>query len=1319
MKFQLNLILLLICIPVLYCKAQISANLKFEDINQSGIPITSLFQDDQEQIWICTLRGMYIHDGAGLRRNHSWSSPDLADKILRCTYKIDSEQYYVGCESGLYLFNLRTASFTLIPETAGVDIRVMEKIDDTTFLLGTMSGVVRLNTETMLMQKVSEIHSYPVVAIVLDNERGVAYISNNNGFFEYNLSTRTYTFVPLPVKSEKPLLIHAMNYDPIHNCLWLGVEKRLFRYNIARKQFEEKRLFSDNTINTIFIDSHSNVWVGTDSGICTYNDETGEENYLMSSSRSYKYVVWTIFEDKKKNIWVGTEGGLSLYKNNPSVQIHHWENITGMDEGNQMTCMLKDSRGNYWFGGSNGLGCLTPDKKLADWYKVSGSKFYISHNRICAIYEDSDGELWVGTNESINRFDYDSNRFVHYTIMDSAQIRNTDWCQSIVGDEHNHLWISSFLGGVFRVDAKNLIANKGGIYLAEENYYQNSGRFGLLSNRVQTTMRDKQGNIWVSMNGYGLNKIDFRADSVISFSQNQAVRKLSSNVISCLFCDKDGLIWVGMSGALDRIDPRTHEVVSIKNDLLKSREILSMIEKDDFLWLTASDGLFALNKKNLALLYMKQEGRKYTCSLLDEESGKIYIGGVNHYVSFVPEDVLTEIQKGTPVILTTLYVNNEPICPGEEYDGNKILLQSLSFTEHILLQHEQNNISIQLTDSRYNQIIKSEYLYKLENQDKDWSSLDMSSNKITYTNLHPGKYNLIIKQVDSSGNAVGVRELSIQILHPWYNTALAKVIYIILFLGLSVWIINYFRVKSNLKLARLEKEKALELSTMKMEFLTNMSHELKTPLSLIINPLNKLLETTRNTQNRKLVETIHQNTIRLSALVSQIIDSNNMVTSEDELLMSKLEVVEFARSIFSVHKESFEEKGILLEFKTEFPQLYINVDILKLESIINNLLSNASKFSEHGGTVSLILSHDSEKTPSQLRLTVSDTGIGIPAKDIPFLFGRFYQSEANSYKNKDGSGIGLSLVKKYVELHHGEVLISSEVGEGTSITIVLPIIDDVVTETPALVSGNDTLNATSGVKILIVEDNVEIGRFITENLKGMVCSVAHNGKSGYEMAQELLPDIIISDIMMPVMDGIEMSRLLKQNISTATIPIILVTAKDDKRTESQAYDLGVDAFLSKPFDLKQLETRIHQIIRSKLHLIRKIKQADILEHKNLMKREDSPEESIEEKLLLKITEIIEEKLSDSDLNVQKLAELSGFNSKQIYRRIKQLMGCTAVDYIKSIRLKKAALLLAQRKFTVSEVMYMVGYSNPSYFSKCFVEKYGKTPKQYMESATDI
>lgn len=1314
MKLQLYLILFLF--PALYCQAHISSNLKFEDIDQNGISVTNIFQDDQEQLWICTMKGMYIYDGVGLRRNQGWASSDLADKIVRCTFKINSEQYYVGCENGLYLFNLRTASFTSIPETSGIDVRVLAKVDDTTFLIGTMSGVVKLDTQTMQVEKVDEIYPYPVVAITLDHKKEVAYISNNNGLFEYNLSTRAYTFIPLSVKSEKPLLVHAMNYDSKHACLWLGVEKRLFRYDIGSKRFEEKQLFSDNTINTIFIDSRSNVWVGTDSGICIYNDDTGEEEYLMSSSRSNKYVVWAIFEDKKNNIWVGTDGGLSLYKNNPSVQIHHWDNMTGMDEGNLMTCMFKDSRGNYWFGGSNGLGRLAPGKELMDWYKVSGSKFHISHNRIRDIYEDNEGYLWVGTNESINRFDYDTNRFVHYTIMDSAQVRNTDWCQSIVGDEDNHLWISSFLGGVFRVDKKKLMAHEGSIYLAEENYYQNSGRFGLMSDRVQRTIRDKQGNIWVMMNDYGVNKIDFLADSVVAFSHNQSVRRLSSNTICTLYCDKDGFVWVGMAGALDRIDPQTHEVTSVENDLLKSRDILSITEKDDFLWLTASDGLLVLNKKNLVVLYVKYPGKNYTCSMADEESGKIYIGGVNHYVSFAPEAVLDEIKQGQPVLLTTLYVNNKPVCPAEEYDGNKILTEALPYADRIVLKHEQNNISIQLTDTRYNQILKSEYLYKLENQDKEWSSLDMSSNRITYANLRPGKYNLIIKQTDSSGNAVGVRELSIQILHPWYSTVLAKVIYLILFLGLSAWIIQYFRVKNNLKLERLEKEKTLELSAMKMEFLTNMSHELKTPLSLILNPLNKLLETTKNTQNRKLVETIHQNAVRLSSLVSQIIDSNNIAASEDDLILSKLEIVEFAKSIINVHRESFVEKEIKLEFTSEVSQLYISVDILKLESIINNLLSNAYKFSEAGDTVSLILSYDREKTPSLLKLTVSDTGVGIPARDIPFLFDRFYQSEANSSQNKDGSGIGLSMVKKYVELHQGQVKVTSEVGEGTNFTITLPVIAEALAETPASLPVPDAWNATSHLKILIVEDNVEIARFITENLKNMVCSVAHNGKSGYEMAQEQLPDIIISDIMMPVMDGIEMSRLLKQNVSTATIPIILVTAKDDKRTESQAYGLGVDAFISKPFDLKQLETRIHQIVQSKSLLIRKLKQADILEHKELMQQKDMAAESMEEKLLVKITEIIEEKLSDSDLNVQKLAEISGFNSKQIYRRIKQLTGGTAVDYIKTIRLKKAALLLAQRKYSVSEVMYMVGFSNPSYFSKCFAEKFGKNPKQYMETA---
>ncbi len=420
MKSRFYLILLILFISIFHGKAQISSGLKFEDINQSGIPVTCLFQDEQRQVWVCSQEGMYIYDGVRLRRNESWASPDLANRSIRCVYKIDREQYYIGCESGLYLFNLKSNSFTLIPETSGIDVRVIIPIDNTTLLFGTMNGVIRFNTATLQVEKVDEIHSYPVIAILTDREKQCLYISNNKGFFEYNLSTKKYTFISLPIHHEKSSLIHAMNYDSKHHCLWLGAEKRLFRYDIARKEFQEKQLFSNNTINTISIDSSGNIWVGTDSGICTYNDETGNEKYLMHSSRSNKYVIWAIFEDKNKNIWVGTDSGLSLYKNNPFVQIHRWEDMSDQNEGNRMTCIFKDSRGNYWFGGTNGLGRLAPGKKQLDWYKVSDKHFFISHDRIRSIYEDSDRDLWVGTNESINRFDYNENRFIHYTIMDSA-----------------------------------------------------------------------------------------------------------------------------------------------------------------------------------------------------------------------------------------------------------------------------------------------------------------------------------------------------------------------------------------------------------------------------------------------------------------------------------------------------------------------------------------------------------------------------------------------------------------------------------------------------------------------------------------------------------------------------------------------------------------------------------------------------------------------------------------------------------------------------------------------------------------------------------
>lgn len=1310
MKNAFSLILFLF-LSILSANSQPQAYREFDDIDHSGIPITNFFQDENGQIWVCTQVGMYMYNGVKLQRDFGLASGNFAENTIRVRYpyKIDDTNYYMCSESGLYLFNIETYTFTLIPETMGMDIRVLAPVGNDVLLLGTMNGLLRLDLKNKIVQKVNEVHSSPTVSILLDDEKGVAYISSNNGFYEYNLSTQTYTFTSLPAKSGKPSLVHSMNYDKKHRSVWLGAEKKLYRYDLNTKEFEYKPTDSENTISCITVDSSGYIWVGTDNGVRTFNAATGQQENLIQGTRSSKYVVWAVFEDRKKNIWLGAETGLSVYRNDPYVQVLRWKNLAQSEEDNRLTCLYKDSRGNFWFGGANGLGRLAPGKQHVNWYKAEDPRFSISHNRTHSFYEDKDGDLWVGTDESVNRFDYQSERFTHYSIMDSAMIRKADWCHNIMEDEEGNLWIAAFMGGIFKVNKSKLIKQENHIYLAEDNYYEHAGKNGLSSDRVQATIRDKRGNIWASTNGHGLNKIDFEADSVVHFSSDHPQRKLSGSAITSLFCDKDGFIWVGYSGALDRIDPQTNEIVSIHHELFNGRIIHSIVEKDGYLWLTSSGGLYAFNKQNQGLTLMKLENLGFSCSFLDEETGRIYIGGMNQCVSFDPNGVLTANKEYLPVVFTSLFVNNEPIRVGDEYDGNKILTRSLPYADKITLVHDQNNISLEVTDIKYDQILKPQWQYKLDDVDKNWQALDMSTNRISYHNLHPGKYTLTVQQIDEMGNGVAVRRLTIHILFPWYATALAKGIYLILFLAFLVWIINYFRVKNNLKIARVEKEKALELSAMKIEFLSNVSHELKTPLSLIISPANKLLTTTKNSSDKKLVQTIQQNAMRLSTLVNQMIDSKNLELSEDILLLSRLEVVEFCKSIFHVYHPAFQAKGVTLTFETDTEELYINVDVIKLESILNNLISNAFKFTKEGDSVYLKLDYQ-QADNTQLMITVADTGIGIPQKDLPFIFNRFYQSDANTHMNKEGSGIGLSMVKKYVEMHNGIIKASSEEQRGTSISLILPI-ETQPEQTISDMENEDASTPLSGIKVLVVEDNVDIARFITDNLKDVNCRVAHNGSSGFEIAVEWHPDIIISDVMMPVMGGIEMSRLLKQNIETATIPIVLLTAKNDKQTENLAYSIGVEAFIPKPFDIKQLMLRIEQIRRNKSLLISKIKQSSIIEDKEIVA------ESQDEKLLAKITQIIEGHLDDSDLNVQKLSDLSGINTKQIYRRIKLLTGHTAVDYIKSIRLKKAAMLLSQQKFSIGEVMYMVGFSNPSYFSKCFSEKYGKTPKQYLEEVS--
>ncbi|HEX3009429.1 MAG TPA: hybrid sensor histidine kinase/response regulator transcription factor, partial [Bacteroidales bacterium] len=583
---------------------------------------------------------------------------------------------------------------------------------------------------------------------------------------------------------------------------------------------------------------------------------------------------------------------------------------------------------------------------------------------------------------------------------------------------------------------------------------------------------------------------------------------------------------------------------------------------------------------------------------------------------------------------------------------------------------------------------------------------------ITYNNLPPGNYTLLISRIGSDGTPLeNPLTFVVKVNHPWYSTLVAKCIYFVLFVLLIIAFINYYTILNRLRYERIEKAKTMELTAHKIDFLTNISHELKTPLSLIIGPLEKITEQVKPATLKEQLADVRQNAMKMGSLIHQMMEASRQEVDGFGLIVSRTDIIAFIRSVASVFEKPLAGRSITVNIANEMPSLYIEADVLKLEVILNNILSNASKFAPEGSHIDITI----EDLKDQVKIAVADEGPGIDPQDLPHIFERFFQSRHPLPQNREGSGVGLSIVKEYVQLHRGTVKVLSDREHGTCVEILLPQVQLVkeAESAPASLPPSSINEHKNTPLLLIVEDNMEIATFITKSLSNEFrCITASNGKLGLEKALEQHPDIIVADIMMPVMDGIEMCRKLKENISTSLIPIVMLTAKDDKNTELLGYRTGADAFIGKPFEIGYLSNRLHQLLRGRNMLVQKARQEAIIQPK------ESDVLSADEKLLATITQIIENELTNPDLNVNVLSEKSGYSLKQIYRRIKSLTGQTAVDYIRSVRLKKAAMLLSRKTFTVAEVMYMVGFSNHSYFAKRFQEMYGKSPKQYADEETN-
>uniref|UniRef100_UPI00319E07E9 two-component regulator propeller domain-containing protein n=3 Tax=Bacteroides TaxID=816 RepID=UPI00319E07E9 len=1004
--------------------------------------ISCFLQDSEGLIWVGSNKGLFSYDGYSTQQHFTYG--ERTNTRIYCGIIADNTYLYLGTDNGILIYNYRTDQYEQPDTDFPTDVRTMVLQGDTLWI-GSLNGLYTYQLKSRQLNhfdsKQSGLSHNTIYSIIQTKDNQI-YIGTYNGLCRYVQASGKFENILLPVnRGGSNLFVNSLLEDTTRQCIWIGMEGYLFQYNPTTGEMKAIEVFHNNSIKSLALDGDENLLAGTDNGLYVYQNDKEPLQHIIHDSRNIQSltnnIIWNIFSDQEHNIWLGTDYGISLSRYNSALQFVQISQITGTGDGNQFYSLFRDSKGFYWFGGTNGVIRFTRpagNKHDAIWYRMGDKNHPLSHNRIRHIYEDREQQLWIATDGSINRYDYNTHQFVHYNIVDSTGTYNTNWAYYLFEDTDGKLWIATCLGGIFVVDKHKLIQSAGKSYVADQNYSIHNGLSGMFINQI---VPDAEGNVWVLLyNSKGIDKINTRTQQVTKLFAGELSGEKSPNY---LLRDEDGMLWVGFHGGVMRINPKDSSQQSISFGNFSNNEILSMTSVKEHIWVSTTNGLWIINRRTMDAHQQSLTDKRFTSLLFDPEDGYIYLGGADGFGISRPE-IQAMSQPEHSILLTALYINNQLMSP---HTGKNI--PNIRYTDAIELKYDQNNLAFELSDLPYSLEEKHEFVYRLEGMDKEWNFLQSNTNRITYSNLGYGDYQLVISKVEKSGSpSEHPYILNIKILPPWYYTLWAKIVYILLFLSLIAWVINFFRVKNRLKMERMEKEKILEQSRQKMAFFTNLSNELKTPLSRIIAPVSQLLPVAEEVHEKQTLEEVQRNAMKINSLIHQVLNFNRIEDNKDSLLiLSRIELVSFSHSLFSVYEEN---KRITFHFETNKAKIYADMDAIKLGVILDNLLSNAVKFTPDGGSVRLSLFYREET--ELLDICVSDTGTGIPQQDIPYIFQRFFQSPHSG--NKEGTGIGLYLVKTYTELHGGHISgVTSDEGKGTSIGLNIPVIAVEKEEIPA------------------------------------------------------------------------------------------------------------------------------------------------------------------------------------------------------------------------------------------------------------------------------
>lgn len=1299
----------------------------------SNNAVTSIYQDHNGFIWVGTIDGLNRYDGYQFKifRNQLNDSNSLVFNRVTFIEEDPSFNLWIGTTQGVSIFNQVASGFSsahYVPFgekqsrkiTSGIHEIKSDKYGNV-FIATVNTGllVYKKGSESALQIPYAGKINYDPTSIAFDSEQRVWLYIRGQGLCQYDYKTNTIRIINSSIKNGNCLKIDNEGH------LFLGTDNGVFQYTISTNIFSPV-FHSANRIVRLSIMANRDLWIASDGGgIFIMNPVTRKVapfQGIAGETRLTSSAVFDIYQDKENRVWIGTlRGGINIIdaKKNRFKTIRHDPLNKNSLVNDYVISFCEDVNRNIWIGTDDG-GLSYWDRKknsFINYQHEPGDRQSISNNSVTSIVSDHNNDIWVGTwNGGINRFNKQSRSFEKFPCINTITNQEDRNVLILYEDKEKTLWASTFIsGGLYFFNAQKKMFESFDekltdlLTLAEDrnnNFWAGNHNMLIEIDRLQKKHRkynigscvraiheDKAGHFWIGTEGRGLLLFDRIKGTFTAFSEKDG---LCSNTVLTILEDEKGYLWLSTFNGISRFDPASRKFVNYSQ----------------------SDGL---------------QSNQFSCNAaLALQSGELVFGGIRGLNVFFPDRIYNSTNIPL-VFITGVKINNIPI----EADNSYITKSSLFQIREIKLPFDKATLSLDFVALEYTSPDKISYAYYLEGRDDDWNYAG-KNRTVNYTRLHEGKYIFKVKATDADGIWNGKEQtLTIIVLPPWYRSWWAYLLYFTTGVSLIYAYTKYKEQKTRLAYeiawAKKETEKERELNEKKLSFFTNISHELRAPLTLIINPVRELLYHPEKLSQTNDLSIVYRNARRLLSLVDQLLLFRKADAESGKLKIAKLNFSALCREVYICFSHQAQTRNIDYEFMCDKPDIELYADREKMEIVLFNLLSNALKFTPDGGKVSFEI----EESPDKIKLKISDSGYGIEENVGDKLFERFYQEKNKLTSSNPGFGIGLYLVKKFIEAHKGEISYESTKDKGTQFMLDLKkgidhlheqYIHEEVSETPvflheltgdnmpeekAVTIHEDKLQLPEIVSdkkaVLLVDDDCEIREYLAQVFKDrFIIYEAENGEMGMQLALKYIPDIIISDVVMQGMTGVELCAGIKAAPALNHIPVILLTASSSSDIKLKGIECGADDYITKPFEKELLIARVDNILKSRNTLQQYFFDKITLQETSIKISEEYKD------FLEKCIAVVEKNLGNDDFSIKLLAKEMNMSHSSLYKKVKATSGSSVSAFIRLIRLRRAAVFLLTSDTNINEVAYQVGISDPRYFRRQFVKLFGMPPTEYVK-----